>query len=137
GDKYRIVAEQTGNWARDQGLTVTENILTSLGANKPNAIISENDDMALGAIEALRAAGLLDGSISVLGFDAIPEALSAVQKGELAVTVEQSPSRQIRTALRQLVDQIRKGTEMKSESIAPVLITKDNINEAERLSEVK
>jgi inositol transport system substrate-binding protein len=137
GEKYRIVAEQTGNWARDQGLTVTENILTSLGANKPNAIISENDDMALGAIEALRAAGLLDGSISVLGFDAIPEALRLVQKGELAVTVEQSPSRQIRTALRQIVEHIRNGAEMKSVSIEPVLITKDNINDAERLSEVK
>jgi inositol transport system substrate-binding protein len=137
GDKYRIVAEQTGNWARDQGLTITENILTSLGASKPDAIIAENDDMALGALEALRAAGLLDGKISVLGFDALPEALRSIQKGELAVTVEQSPSRQIRTALRQIVERMRKGTEMKSESIVPVLITADNLQEAERLSEVK
>jgi inositol transport system substrate-binding protein len=137
GDKYRVVAEQTGNWARDQGLTVTENVITSLGENKPNAIISENDDMALGAIEALRAASLLGSGISVLGFDALPEALRAVQKGELAVTVEQSPSRQIRTALRQLVEHIRTGAEMKSVSIEPVLITTDTIQQAERLDEVK
>jgi inositol transport system substrate-binding protein len=137
GDKYRIVAEQTGNWARDQGLTVTENILTSLGENKPNVILSENDDMALGAIEALRAAGQLGSGISVLGFDAIPDALRLVQKGELAVTVEQSPSRQIRTALGQLVERMRNGTEMKSVSIEPVLITADTLQNAERLSEVK
>jgi inositol transport system substrate-binding protein len=137
GDKYKIVAEQTGNWARDQGLTVTENILTSLGDKKPSAIISENDDMALGAVEALRAAGLLGSGISVLGFDALPEALGSIQKGELAVTVEQSPSRQIRTALRQLVERIRSGAEMKSTSIEPVLITPDTLQQAERLSEVK
>lgn len=135
GPKYQIVAEQTGNWQRETGLTVTQNIITSLGQNRPDAIIAENDDMALGAAEALRAVGI--SGVTILGFDATPEALELVQTGEIAATVEQSPSRQIRTALNQLTAYLRDGTPIEGANITPILITKDNLNKAERLSEVK
>ncbi len=137
GAKYKIVVEQTANWARDQGLTVTQNILTSLGKNRPDVIIAENDDMALGAIEALRESGADKAGVKVMGFDAVPDALKKVRDGSLASTVEQSPSRQIRTALQQIVAKIREGKEIQSKSIEPVLITAQNLKDAERLSEVK
>ena len=137
GAKYKIVVEQTANWARDQGLTVTQNILTSLGKNRPDVIIAENDDMALGAIEALRESGADKDGVKVMGFDAVPDALKKVRDGSLASTVEQSPSRQIRTALQQIVAKIREGKEIQSKSIEPVLITAQNLKDAERLSEVK
>lgn len=137
GPKYTIVAEQTANWARDQGLTVTQNILTSLTGKPPQVILSANDDMALGAVEAIQSAGLSKQGIKVLGYDAAPEALREVRDGEMAVTVEQSPGRQIRTALQVLVANIRNKTEIRSVGIEPILITKDNLAEAARFGEVK
>jgi inositol transport system substrate-binding protein len=135
GSKYQIVAEQSGMWKREQGLTVTQNVLTSLGGQSLQAIIAESDDMALGALEALRSSGV--SGVKVVGFDAIPEALKLVRSGEMAVTVEQSPIRQAQTALRQLVARIRKQTPMVGASIPPVLITQSNVDQAERIGEVR
>lgn len=135
GATYQIVSEQSANWSRDQGLTVTQNILTSLGAARPDAIIAENDDMAFGAIEALRTSGIT--GVAVLGFDATPESLKMIRDGQMAVTVEQSPSRQIRSALQQVLGAARNGAPMAPVSITPVLITKDNLGEAERFDEMK
>lgn len=132
GSSYAIVAEQTANWSRDQGLTVTQNVLTSLGARVSDVIVAENDDMAFGALEALRTANL---RVPVLGFDATPEALRLIRAGDMGATVEQSPSRQIRTALQQIVARIREGAALSSVSVTPVLITADNLDAAERISE--
>jgi inositol transport system substrate-binding protein len=65
-DKYKIVARQTAKWQRPEGLRVTQNILTSLGY-QPDAIVSANDDMALGAIEALRTEKIVEGKVAVIG----------------------------------------------------------------------
>lgn len=81
-----ILAEETGNWQRDQGMSLTENWLTAYG-DKLNAILANNDEMALGAVQALQAAGRTD--IMVLGVDAIPDAKTAVADGTLAGTVLQ------------------------------------------------
>jgi inositol transport system substrate-binding protein len=135
GAQYKIVAEQSANWQREQGLTVTQNILTSLGTQVPEVVLCEDDDMALGALEALRTSGI--SGVKVLGFNATPEALARVRDGQLAATVEQSPARQARTALQQLVAKIRAHTPIPGASITPVLITQANIAEAERFSEVR
>jgi inositol transport system substrate-binding protein len=135
GPQYKIVAEQSANWQREQGLTVTQNILTSLGTQIPDVILCEDDDMALGALEALRTSGI--SSVKVLGFNATPEALARVRDGQLAATVEQSPVRQARAALQQLVAKIRAQTPIAGAKITPILITKANIAEAERFSEVR
>src|SRR5258708_6835875 len=135
GEKYQIVAEQTGTWKREQGLTVTQNVLTSLGGQTLQAIVAESDEMALGALEALRSSGV--AGVKVIGFDATPEALKSVRGGELAATVEQSPINQARTALRQIVARIRRQTPMTGANIVPVLITQANINQAERIGEVR
>jgi inositol transport system substrate-binding protein len=135
GPQFQIVAEQSANWQREAGLTVTQNILTSLGAQIPQVILCEDDDMALGALEALRASGI--SGVKVLGFNATPEALARVRDGEMAATVEQSPARQARAALEQLVARIRKHTQIPGASITPILITKANLAQAERLGEVR
>ena len=135
GEKYQIVAEQSGDWKREQGLTVTQNVLTSLGGQSLQAVVAESDEMALGALEALSSSGV--SGVKVIGFDATPEALKLVRSGGMAATIEQSPINQARTALRQLVAQIRKRTPMSGASIAPVLITQSNVNQAERIGEVR
>jgi inositol transport system substrate-binding protein len=135
GPKYQIVAEQSGTWKREQGLTVTQNVLTSLGGQALQAVVAESDEMALGALEALRSSGV--SGVKVIGFDATPEALKLVRSGEMGATVEQSPMNQARTALRQLVSQIRQHAPMPGASIAPVLITQSNVSQAERIGEVR
>ncbi|MGC0027331.1 substrate-binding domain-containing protein, partial [Enterobacter asburiae] len=80
GDKYKIVADQTGNWMRSEGMRIVESVLPSL-PKRPQVILSANDDMALGAIEALQSQGVKPGEILVTGFDAVPEALARVRDG--------------------------------------------------------
>jgi inositol transport system substrate-binding protein len=135
GGKFQIVAEQSATWKREQGLTVTQNVLTSLGGQSLQAVVAESDEMALGALEALRSSGV--SGVKVIGFDATPEALKLVRSGDMAATVEQSPKSQARTALAQLVARIRKQTPMEGANIAPVLITQANVNQAERIGEVR
>jgi len=135
GLQYQLVAEQSANWQREQGLTVTQNILISLGTQVPQVILCEDDDMALGALEALRTSGV--SGVKVLGFNATPEALARVRDGELAATVEQSPARQARAALQQLVARIRTQAPILGASITPILITKANVAQAERFGEVR
>jgi ribose transport system substrate-binding protein len=83
-----LVAKQTANFNRAEGLTVMENLLEAYP--DIDAVFAQNDEMALGAIEAIKAAGKL-GKIIVVGFDAIPDAIEAVKKGEMAATIAQQP----------------------------------------------
>ena len=83
-----IVAQQTANFNRDEGLTVFENILQA----QPEiaAVFAHNDEMILGAIQAAEAAGRT--GIVFVGFDAVDDAVQAVKDGKLAATVAQQPS---------------------------------------------
>jgi D-allose transport system substrate-binding protein len=83
-----VVASQPADWDRSKALDVATNILQSNPDVK--AIYAANDTMALGAVQAVRAAGL-EGEVIVLGTDAIPEALDAVRDGSMAGTVAQFP----------------------------------------------
>jgi inositol transport system substrate-binding protein len=134
-DKYQIIFEQTANFARAEALSVTEAGLAANG--KPDAIICANDDMALGALEACVARNFTD--VKIYGFDALPEALVAVRDGKLAGTVEQFPGEQSRTAVRIAVAYAKDKTEPKEKLVllTPIVIGKDNLDKAERLSETK
>jgi len=95
-DSLDVVARQTANWNRAEGLSVLESILQ---ANPEiDAVFAHNDEMALGAVEALRALGMLD-DVLVVGFDGIDDALTAVTAGEMAATVAQQPELMGRMAL--------------------------------------
>lgn len=83
-----IVASQPANWERDQGYNVFQNILQA--HPQVNALFAANDLMALGAMEAIAAAGKT-GRITVVGFDALDEARAAVKAGTMAGTIAQSP----------------------------------------------
>ncbi|SLN73642.1 substrate-binding domain-containing protein [Roseisalinus antarcticus] len=133
GDSYQFVSEQPANFSRDEGLSVTENILTGL-EETPQVIIAANDDMALGAAQAVEARGLA-GEIAIYGYDGSVGALRAVRDGSLAATVDQFPGEQGRIAVRTLVDYIRNGIEPESDNILldPVAITQDNLDQAERV----
>jgi len=84
--KLDIVAKQTANFNRAEGLTVMENILQANPDIK--GVFTHNDEMALGALEAIEAAGK---DIKVVGFDATDDAVKSVEAGKLAGTVAQKP----------------------------------------------
>lgn len=136
GPNYKIVAEQTANFHRDDGLKVTESLLAGMSA-PPQVINAANDDMALGAIEALKARNLK--GVVIIGFDALPEALGKVRDGELTATIEQFPAKQSAIAVDIMAEYLKSGKkpEQQITLLTPVAITKDNLKEAERLNEVK
>jgi len=87
----KIIKEDTANWSRDQGLALMENWLAT--GDQIDAVASNNDEMAIGALAAIEAAGKL-GQILVGGVDASPDALDAMDKGRLNVTVFQNAAGQ-------------------------------------------
>ena len=86
-----VTKEQAGNWYREEGLSITENWIQS--GDQIDVICANNDEMALGAIQALKNANLLD-KVLVGGVDATADALAAMQAGELEVTVFQDAAGQ-------------------------------------------
>lgn len=78
-----IVFDQTGNWQREEAMALIENLLTT--GTELDAIVCQNDGMALGALEAVKAAGKKD-QIIITGIDAIVDALDSIKAGELDAT---------------------------------------------------
>lgn len=81
----QLLDQQSANWDRTAAFPVMQTWLAKYGA-QIKAVWAANDDMALGALEALRAAGRA-GKVPVVGVDGIPEAIDAVGKGEMVATV--------------------------------------------------
>lgn len=83
---YEVVAKQVANFDRTKGLEVMENILQA--QPEIDAVFAHNDEMALGALEAIETSGR---SIIVVGFDATDDAVKSVEAGKMAATVAQQP----------------------------------------------
>jgi ribose transport system substrate-binding protein len=75
-----LLDQQTANWSRSEALSVTQTLLAK-HRGKVKGLWAANDEMALGALEALKAAGLA-GKVPIVGFDAVPQALDEVQSGK-------------------------------------------------------
>lgn len=87
-----IVQSQTGNFVRSEGKVVMESILSSANTSEICAVFAHNDDMAIGAIEAIKEAGLVPAQdILVVSVDAIPDIFDSLDAGETNATVELSP----------------------------------------------
>ncbi len=129
--EIQVVASQTANFQRAQGQTVMENLLQV--HQDFQAVYAANDEMMLGAIEAMEANNVDASRVVTVGYDAIPDALSYIREGRLDASVEQYPGRQARTALRFLVEHIRTGSlpEPNEVYITPVVISVNNLDQAE------
>ena len=84
----KVVAEQPADWDTSKAQSVMENIIT--GHPNLKAVFASNDNMALGAVQALKSANMLS-KVTVVGFDANPNAAASVLAGEMAATVAQNP----------------------------------------------
>ncbi|NKN36120.1 sugar ABC transporter substrate-binding protein [Agrobacterium sp. a22-2] len=87
-----IVEEQTANWSRTQGADLMTNWLSA--GLEFDAVIANNDEMAIGAVQALKAAGRAMDSVVIAGIDATQDALAAMSAGDLDVTVFQNAAGQ-------------------------------------------
>lgn len=83
----KIEQEQTGVWLRDKGMTLVNDWLTQ--GRKFDAVVANNDEMAIGAAMALSQAGVDKGSVLIAGVDGTPDGLNAIKKGNMAVSVFQ------------------------------------------------
>lgn len=117
--KLNVVASQTANFNRTEVMSVMENMLQVDGDIK--AVFAANDEMALGAVEAMSGAGK---NVLVVGFDATDDAIAAVKAGRMAATVAQQPELIGSTAVENAVNLINGVSIPSSIPVEVTLITK-------------
>jgi inositol transport system substrate-binding protein len=122
-----IIDEQTANWSRDEAQDLMTNWLSS---GEPfDAVFSNNDEMAIGAIQAMKASGISMDDVIVTGVDATQDALVAMEGGDLDVTVFQDAHGQGAGALDAAL-KLAKGEDVDQKVYIPFkLVTPDNIDE--------
>ncbi|MEO7158299.1 MAG: substrate-binding domain-containing protein [Vicinamibacterales bacterium] len=119
-----IIASQPANWERDQGFNVFQNMLQA--HPDIDAVFAASDLMALGAIEAIAAAGKT-GKIRVVGFDALDDAKKAIAAGRMDASVAQFPAEMGRVAVESAVRVIR-GEKLSSDTMVKLeMVTKDSL----------
>ena len=127
GVKVTIIDEQTSNWRRDEA----QNLMTNwLSTGKPfDGVIANNDESAIGAIQAMKAANVDMKAVVVGGVDATQDALAAMQAGDLDVTVFQDAAGQGKGALDAAI-KLSKGEAVDQKVYIPFqLVTPANIND--------
>jgi ribose transport system substrate-binding protein len=104
----KILVSQAADFDRAKANTTMENLMQAY----PNfdAVFGANDEMIIGAIEAMSAAGVNPASKVTVGYDATPDALAYIKQGKLGATVDQFPGKQASQALNYLVDYIKNKT---------------------------
>lgn len=118
--KIELTASQTANFDRAEGLTVMENMIQADPDIK--AVFCQNDEMALGAAEALSGK---DNDIIIVGFDGNEDAIEAVKNGSLSATVAQKPEEMGKIAL-ETASKYLNGEEVEEKIPSPLeLISKE------------
>lgn len=122
--EMKITKVQAGNWERAKGMTIMENWLSS--GDKIDAVASNNDDMAIGAIEAIKSAKR-QNEIIVIGVDATPDGIGELKAGNLAATVFQNGYGQGKGSIDKAIALINKQETEQVTMIPFVLITPENV----------
>jgi len=123
----KLLAEQTGEWDRAKAMSLMENWIQSYGS-KINAVFAHNDEMGMGAVKALEAAGLKE-KVIVISVDAIPDALQSVKRGALNATIFQNAQEQGSKAIEIAVKAAKKEKFEKQVLIPFQLVTKENVEQ--------
>ncbi len=123
----KIVDKREGKWSRTQGQDITMNWLSS--GTKFDAIVSNNDEMAIGAINALKAARKLTPKTVVAGIDATPDGLAAMKSGDLKVSVYQNAAGQGAQAVAAALKLAKKQPVDRFVNVPFELVTPENMNQ--------
>jgi inositol transport system substrate-binding protein len=122
----KILDKREGKWSRTQGQDIVTNWLSS--GLKFDAVVSNNDEMAIGAINALKAAKKWTPDFMVAGIDATPDALASMKAGDLKVTVFQNGAGQGTGAVDTAIKMIKKQPVEKFVNIPFELVTPANLS---------
>lgn len=126
--KIKVLAEQTAEWDRAKAMTLMENWVQSYGGSI-NAVFAHNDEMGMGALQALEQAKMKE-KVVVVSIDAINDALVAVNDGRLNATIYQDARGQGETAIDMAMKIINKEPLSNKEIFIPFrLVTKENVNQ--------
>ncbi|MFF4778224.1 substrate-binding domain-containing protein [Microtetraspora fusca] len=120
----KVLAKDTANWNRDEAVNKTKNWLSSFG-DQLNGIVAENDDMALGALRALKEAGK---SLPVVGIDGIQDGLQAVKSGELIGSSLQHGRVEMGAGLAVALRVVKKESFEKTNTYVMPAITPENVD---------
>jgi ribose transport system substrate-binding protein len=126
--KLKFVAAVPGDWNRQKAFNQMQNLITSF----PNlqCVFVQNEDMALGAIQALKEAGK-DKQVAIVSQNGAPYGLESIAAGGIKATVGWSPSQEGQLAVRMLVEKIRDGKDYSKLTITPMtVITRANVKAA-------
>ncbi|MDR8363741.1 sugar ABC transporter substrate-binding protein [Pseudomonas sp. JL3] len=123
----KIEQEQSGIWLRDKGMTLVNDWLTQ--GRKFDAVVSNNDEMAIGAAMALQQAGVAKGSVLIAGVDGTPDGLNAVKKGSLLVSVFQDAKGQADGSIDTAVKMARNEPVEQAVWVPYRLITLQNVDQ--------
>ena len=122
-----LLDEQTADWDRAEAMTLMENWIQAYG-DQINAVFCQNDEMALGALNALVQAGKKD-TVLVVGVDAIDDARQSVKDGKMDATVYQDCKGQAEGAI-EAAYKLAKGESVEKEILIPfILVTTENVDE--------
>ena len=122
-----LLDEQTADWDRAEAMTLMENWIQAYG-DQINAVFCQNDEMALGALNALVQAGKKD-NVLVVGVDAIDDARQSVKDGKMDATVYQDCKGQAEGAI-EAAYKLAKGESVEKEILSPfILVTTENVDE--------
>ena len=121
----KVVASQTADFDRSEGLTVTENIMQANSDIK--GIFAQNDEMALGAVQAL--GDQAGDDVKIAGFDGGEDALNAIQDGMMNATIAQQPDKMGSLGVETAISVINGESVEENIPVEVNLVTQDNVSE--------
>ncbi len=123
----KVLAKDTANWKRDEAVNKVKNWISGFGP-QINGVVAQNDDMGLGALQALKEAGRND--VPIVGIDGIEDGLNAVKSGEFIGTSLQNGTVELAAGLA-VANALAKGEQVNTEPVYVMpAITKDNVDVA-------
>jgi ribose transport system substrate-binding protein len=123
----KVLAKDTANWKRDEAVNKMKNWISSFGP-QINGVVAQNDDMGLGALQALKEANRTD--VPIVGIDGIEDGLNAVKSGEFIGTSLQNGTVELSAGLA-VANALVKGEKVKTDPIYVMpAITKENVDVA-------
>ncbi|MGQ9411758.1 substrate-binding domain-containing protein [Streptococcus pluranimalium] len=124
-DQLDILSSQSANFDRAKALNTAQNMIQ--GHKDVQAIFAQNDEMAMGAAQAAKAAGL--DNVLIVGIDGQPDAHESIKKGAMSATIAQQPAKMGEIAIQAAIDHYQ-GKKVEKQTVSPIfLVTKDNVDE--------
>lgn len=123
--KLDILSSQSANFDRAKALNTAQNMIQ--GHKDVQVIFAQNDEMALGAAQAVKSAGLKD--ILIVGIDGQPDAHDAIKNGDITATIAQQPAKMGEIAIQAAIEHYQ-GKKVKKTTVSPIyLVTKETVDQ--------